>query len=113
MLPCSNLTDTLGRPVEIHQTHIRPADFFTSNPALDMPTRKNESSVLVSCCGRNVPQDSLHINGDKSASAQADPSSHLQSTAPDIDPKELPKKEEATENKRHSATLSKIFGWKK
>ncbi|KAL7621010.1 hypothetical protein AAE478_008322 [Parahypoxylon ruwenzoriense] len=37
-------------PVEIHQLHLRPADFFTSNPALDVPSTRNESSVLVSCC---------------------------------------------------------------
>ncbi|KAI3321584.1 copper amine oxidase 1 [Xylariaceae sp. AK1471] len=100
-------------PVEIHQFHIRPADFFTSNPALDMPGRKNETSVLVSCCGENVSRASLCTDSDKSGSAQADPASHLQGTAADIDPKELPKKEGPTENKGHSSTLSKIFGWKK
>jgi primary-amine oxidase len=46
-------------PVEIHQLHLRPADFFTANPAVDVPGTRNEASVLVngthgseSCCGR-------------------------------------------------------------
>jgi primary-amine oxidase len=64
------------RPVEIHEVHLRPADFFTSNPAIDVPGTKNESSVLApgsqSCCE----------NGD----VQQAPSSHLQS-AVDADPK--------------------------
>lgn len=38
------------RPVEIHQLKLKPADFFTSNPALDMPTDRNNASVLVGCC---------------------------------------------------------------
>lgn len=38
-------------PVEIHQMHLRPADYFTANPALDVPTKKNETSVLAACCG--------------------------------------------------------------
>ncbi len=39
------------RPVEAYQIHLRPADFFTSNPALDVPSTRNQSSVLVQCCG--------------------------------------------------------------
>ncbi|KAI0913146.1 copper amine oxidase [Ustulina deusta] len=98
-------------PVEIHQFHIRPADFFTSNPALDMPTRKNDTSVLVPCCSGNVSRDSLRTDSDNSGSTQVDAVAHLQGTAAgDVDPKHLPK---APENKRHSATLSKIFSWKK
>ncbi|OAQ89679.1 copper amine oxidase 1 [Purpureocillium lilacinum] len=38
-------------PVEAYQIHLRPADFFTSNPALDVPSTRNQSSVLVQCCG--------------------------------------------------------------
>ncbi|KAI1614032.1 copper amine oxidase 1 [Exophiala viscosa] len=34
-------------PVEIHQLHIKPADFFTENPAIDVPSSKNEASVLT------------------------------------------------------------------
>ncbi|KAI1436945.1 copper amine oxidase 1 [Xylaria sp. CBS 124048] len=76
-------------PVEIHSFHIRPADFFTSNPALDMPTRKNESSVLVSCCDK------------KSCAKDAD--------AKEQQPKSTPPE---VEEKRRSTTLSKIFSWK-
>ncbi|KAH8594026.1 copper amine oxidase 1 [Bisporella sp. PMI_857] len=60
-------------PVEIYQLHLRPADFFTTNPAIDVPSAKNESSVLTSdhvCC------DSGEI--------QKAPDSHLQSTGPDL-----------------------------
>ncbi|KAI1366672.1 copper amine oxidase [Xylaria arbuscula] len=61
-------------PVEIHQFHIRPADFFTSNPALDMPGSANKTSVIVPCCSKE------------------DAVSHLQGTADgDVDPKKLPK----------------------
>ncbi|KAI1622411.1 copper amine oxidase 1 [Exophiala viscosa] len=34
-------------PVEIHQLHIKPVDFFTENPAIDVPSSKNEASVLT------------------------------------------------------------------
>ncbi|PNH38121.1 hypothetical protein VD0004_g8694 [Verticillium dahliae] len=37
-------------PVEIHHLNLRPADFFTSNPALDVPTTRNQTSVTVGCC---------------------------------------------------------------
>ncbi|KAI0873995.1 copper amine oxidase [Hypoxylon argillaceum] len=103
-------------PVEIHQFHIRPADFFTSNPALDMPGGKNETSVLVSCCnGKNnttpSSRDSLRTDSDQSASAvQASAVAHLQGAGPDVAPADLPK---GGETKRHSATLSKLFSWKK
>ena len=65
------------RPVEIHQIHLRPADFFASNPAIDVPGTKNESSILAPgeqlCCG----------SGD----VQQAPTSHMQGTGPDLDPK--------------------------
>lgn len=44
-------------PVEIFQLMIRPADFFTENPALDVPSSKNGASVVVgksSDCCRNA-----------------------------------------------------------
>lgn len=66
-------------PVEIHQVHIKPSDFFDSNPALDVPSTKNEASVLVSsssCCNGNR----------KNAEAAA---AHAQGTGPDLDPKEV------------------------
>jgi primary-amine oxidase len=60
-------------PVEIHQIHLRPADFFTANPAIDVPGTKNHSSLLVSdiesCCESGV--------------IQHHPVSHLQGTDPD------------------------------
>ena len=43
-------------PVEIHELKLRPADFWHENPGIDLPTSKNESSVLAnggSCCSTN------------------------------------------------------------
>ena len=39
-------------PCEIHQVHLRPADFFTANPSIDVPPSSNKASVEVqkSCC---------------------------------------------------------------
>lgn len=43
-------------PAEIHQIHLRPTDFFTANPSIDVPSNKNISSQEVyknektSCC---------------------------------------------------------------
>ncbi|PSK34791.1 Copper amine oxidase 1 [Elsinoe australis] len=34
-------------PVEIHNIHLRPADFFEANPSLDVPSSKNCASRLV------------------------------------------------------------------
>jgi primary-amine oxidase len=71
---CAN---PLNRPVEIHQVHIRPADFFTANPAIDVPGSKNNASVLApgsqSCC--------------ESGDVQQASVSHLQGTGPEFDPK--------------------------
>ncbi|KAF8862645.1 copper amine oxidase [Acephala macrosclerotiorum] len=64
-------------PVEIHQIHLRPADFFSANPAIDVPGSKNMASVLApgsSCC-------------ESSGDVQKDATSHLQGTGPDFDPK--------------------------
>lgn len=52
------------RPVETHQMHLRPADFFAANPALDVPTKKNGTSVLVPCCGEGKPTG---VNGTNAA----------------------------------------------
>jgi primary-amine oxidase len=66
-------------PVEIHQLHLRPADFFTANPAVDVPGTRNDASVLVngthgseSCC--------------ESGDVQQAPMSHLQGAGPDMNP---------------------------
>ncbi|KAF2790262.1 copper amine oxidase-like protein [Melanomma pulvis-pyrius CBS 109.77] len=39
-------------PSEIFQVHFKPSDFFNANPAIDVPSTKNEASVLVGkeCC---------------------------------------------------------------
>jgi primary-amine oxidase len=62
-------------PVEIHQVHLRPADFFERNPALDVPSNKNIASVEV---GRENG-DCCHSNGN--GAVQQDPAAHLQGTA--------------------------------
>ncbi|KAI5867392.1 copper amine oxidase 1 [Durotheca rogersii] len=97
-------------PVEIHQVHIRPADFFTSNPALDVPSTRNESSVLVPCCDGDACH-SADSNGKASSSTvQQDPVTHLQGTGPDLSPNDIPV---SKEKRRLSATLSNILNWKK
>lgn len=37
------------RPVEISQVNIFPSDFFTCNPSIDVPSKKNEASQLAGC----------------------------------------------------------------
>ncbi|KAK1480407.1 copper amine oxidase [Colletotrichum cuscutae] len=71
-------------PVEIHHLTIRPADFFTSNPALDMPTNKNNTSVIVPCCGG---QETNGATGDSKEGGQAVQEAaltHLQGPGPDV-----------------------------
>lgn len=81
--------------------HLKPADFFTTNPALDVPSTRNQASMLVPCCGQkpgDQPQDDSsglkqdgkpgqpHEPGSKSA--QGEPFSHLQSGASDMGAKQ-------------------------
>lgn len=40
----------LSRPVEILQVHLTPSDFFTQNPAIDVPGEKDSGSILMSTC---------------------------------------------------------------
>jgi primary-amine oxidase len=47
-------------PVEIHELHIKPADFFKANPSIDVPSSKNLASKLVE----------REKNGDTSACCQ-------------------------------------------
>ncbi|KAK2784871.1 hypothetical protein FQN52_008807 [Onygenales sp. PD_12] len=58
-------------PIEKIELHLRPADFFDRNPALDVPGLKNDTSVLVggndSCCAKN-------------ATVQQTPETHRQSS---------------------------------
>ncbi|KAI1392598.1 copper amine oxidase 1 [Hypoxylon trugodes] len=104
-------------PVEIHQFHLRPADFFASNPALDVPSTRNESSVLVPCYNGEGPNGTHQASGccsstslrTDSTTVQRNPVSHLQGTGPDVDPKQIP----VREKRRLSATLSNLFNWKK
>lgn len=58
--------------------HLKPADFFTSNPALDVPSTRDKSSVLVPCCDQK-DMVSRH-NGD----ARQQPLEHLQGNSDDV-----------------------------
>ncbi|ETN44234.1 uncharacterized protein HMPREF1541_10785 [Cyphellophora europaea CBS 101466] len=61
-------------PIEKHEIHLRPADFFEFNPALDVPGNRNEASVLVdSCCHSGT-------NGVANGEVQGQAASHLQGT---------------------------------
>ncbi|KAH7161295.1 copper amine oxidase [Dactylonectria macrodidyma] len=64
-------------PVETRQLQLRPVDFFTANPALDVPSTKNTASVLLSCCG--------NADSEEKPSVQDDPASHWQGSGPNID----------------------------
>ncbi|KAI1101276.1 copper amine oxidase 1 [Jackrogersella minutella] len=111
-------------PVEIHQTHLRPADFFTSNPALDIPSTRNESSVLVPCYNEKVSGNGVNGTNQSStccssapslrtdSTVQRNPVAHLQGTGPDVNPKDIPVKS-PKEKRRLSATLSNLLNWKK
>ncbi|KAI1662820.1 copper amine oxidase [Daldinia decipiens] len=109
-------------PVEIHQIHLRPADFFTRNPALDIPSNRNESSVLVPCCDKvnGTAQNGTHQSStccsstslQTDSTSQQNPVSHLQGTGPDFDPKDIPVGV-PKEKRRLSATLSNLLSWKK
>ncbi|KAH8170126.1 copper amine oxidase, enzyme domain-containing protein [Sarocladium implicatum] len=74
-------------PVEIYQVHLKPADFFTSNPALDVPSSRNKSSVLVPCCdqkstmskGNDIPLDQplQHLQGGAHDVPAAEAGAHV------------------------------------
>ncbi|KAI9684656.1 MAG: hypothetical protein M1829_000029 [Trizodia sp. TS-e1964] len=47
-------------PVEIQQLHLKPADFFERNPALDVPSTRNMESKMVEtgdCCSGEIQSD--------------------------------------------------------
>ncbi|KAK1958681.1 copper amine oxidase [Colletotrichum sublineola] len=78
-------------PVEIHHMNIRPADFFTANPALDMPGSRNKASVIVPCCEKrdgpeNGTNDTNGTNGLERGNdgVQKAALTHLQGPGPDI-----------------------------
>lgn len=50
-------------PVEIHELKLRPGDFFTENPGIDLPTKKNEASVLTNGNGESCCATNGHTNG--------------------------------------------------
>ena len=64
-------------PMEKHEVHLRPADFFEWNPALDVPGNKNLTSVEI---------DSKKDDCCSSGGVQKAPTTHWQGTG-DIDPK--------------------------
>lgn len=51
-LTSSRVEDWPVMPCEIYQLHYKPSDFFERNPAIDVPSSKNNASVLVGseCC---------------------------------------------------------------
>jgi primary-amine oxidase len=65
-------------PIEKHEIHLRPADFFEFNPALDVPGNKNNASVLVDdCCGT---ASNGGTNGHANGEVQGQPTTHMQGT---------------------------------
>jgi primary-amine oxidase len=50
-------------PVEIHQLHIKPVNFFTENPAIDVPSSKNSASKLTNGHGSNGVNGTNGTNG--------------------------------------------------
>jgi primary-amine oxidase len=87
--------------------HLRPADFFTSNPALDVPSKRNEASVLVPCCGGTNGETAAAKNGE--ASVQDSPLTHLQGSAPDIDAKQAGASVENGDGEKASRRLSRAL----
>ena len=72
-------------PVETHQLHLKPLDFFTENPGLDMPSTRNKSSVTAQCCsGSNDtarPSEGARASTARPGAASAD---HYQGSGPEI-----------------------------
>lgn len=50
MLTSSSVEDWPVMPSEIFQVHFKPSDFFERNPAIDVPSAKNQASVLAKDC---------------------------------------------------------------
>ncbi|GJC97599.1 amine oxidase [Colletotrichum higginsianum] len=77
-------------PVEIHHMNIRPADFFTANPALDVPSTRNTASVIVPCCGQQKTDSGNGADGDDGDGQRVQRAAltHLQGPGPDIPARE-------------------------
>ncbi|KAL7800127.1 copper amine oxidase [Trichoderma ceciliae] len=95
-------------PVEIFQIHIRPADFFNANPALDVPSTRNDASVLLggSCCTTSGDKNKAAVQRDAAAA-------HLQGSGSGIDAKEAGANVDEKLGKRLSKTFNGLFGSKK
>ncbi|KKP03731.1 copper amine oxidase [Trichoderma harzianum] len=94
-------------PVETFQIHIKPTDFFTANPAMDVPSTRNDASVLLggSCCT---------TSSDKNKSGvQNNPLTHQQGSAATIDAKAAGANVDEKLSKRLSKTFNGLFGSKK
>jgi len=108
------LTADGNRPCEIHHLYLRPADFFTANPSLDVPGRKNDASVLVPCCGTTASSTALKTDessqSQREGSVQKDPLAHMQGTGPDIEPADVGAG--TRKEKGLSRTLSSMLKWR-
>ena len=86
--------------------HLRPADFFTRNPALDVPSKRNGASVLVPCCGKSGGAGNAT---DEKATVQDSPVTHLQG-ADDVQAKDFGAEAEAKqEDDKSGRRLSKVL----
>ncbi|KAI1858990.1 uncharacterized protein JN550_012252 [Neoarthrinium moseri] len=56
-------------PVEMIQLHINPVDFFTANPAIDVPSNRDIASKL--CSGQDVIENEAVVNGIASCGTSA------------------------------------------
>lgn len=56
LLTVTRVEDWPVMPCDIFQLHFKPADFFSRNPAIDVPSARNEASVLVGkeCCAEKL-----------------------------------------------------------
>ncbi|CCF46711.1 hypothetical protein CH063_15381 [Colletotrichum higginsianum] len=70
--------------------NIRPADFFTANPALDVPSTRNTASVIVPCCGQQKTDSGNGADGDDGDGQRVQRAAltHLQGPGPDIPARE-------------------------
>lgn len=87
--------------------HLRPADFFASNPALDVPSSRNQASVLVPFCGQQSKGEAAGKEDAqfkaRTVPVQETPFSHLQSGASDVDAKQAGANVEESANGENDA----------